>query len=60
LQAGRISNFLIFKLIRQGDGLPVVVARAGVPTRGEWKGQSAPLATTTQATQHLTIDSPDP
>jgi len=35
------------------------VSRAGQPTRGEWVGQGAPLANTTQATQHLTIDSPD-
>ncbi|AZL73135.1 c-type cytochrome biogenesis protein CcmI [Pseudomonas oryziphila] len=35
------------------------VSRAGQPTHGEWKGQSAPLASGTQATQHLTIDSPD-
>lgn len=35
------------------------VSRAGQPTHGEWKGQSAPLASGTQATQYLTIDSPD-
>ncbi|MFF7107094.1 c-type cytochrome biogenesis protein CcmI [Pseudomonas sichuanensis] len=35
------------------------VSRAGQPTHGEWKGQSAPLASGTQAIQHLTIDSPD-
>ncbi|MBI6941254.1 c-type cytochrome biogenesis protein CcmI [Pseudomonas putida] len=35
------------------------VSRAGQPTHGEWIGQGAPLATSTQTTQHLTIDSPD-
>ena len=35
------------------------VSRAGQPTKGEWIGQGAPLATRTQATQHLTIDRPD-
>ncbi|WP_054911364.1 MULTISPECIES: c-type cytochrome biogenesis protein CcmI [Pseudomonas] len=36
------------------------VSRAGQPTQGEWIGQGAPLSSATQATQHLTIDSPDP
>jgi cytochrome c-type biogenesis protein CcmH len=49
----KLSDFTEVQLVAR-------VSRAGVPTRGEWKGQSAPLATTTQATQHLTIDSPDP
>ncbi|CRI56077.1 c-type cytochrome biogenesis protein CcmI [Pseudomonas sp. CCOS 191] len=48
----KLSDFTEVQLVAR-------VSRAGVPTRGEWKGQSAPLATTTQATQHLTIDSPD-
>ncbi|MDH0645642.1 c-type cytochrome biogenesis protein CcmI [Pseudomonas sp. GD03858] len=48
----KLSDFAEVQLVAR-------VSRAGVPTRGEWKGQSAPLATATQATQHLTIDSPD-
>ncbi|MDH0300263.1 MULTISPECIES: c-type cytochrome biogenesis protein CcmI [unclassified Pseudomonas] len=48
----KLSDFAEVQLVAR-------VSRAGVPTRGEWKGQSAPLATDTQATQHLTIDSPD-
>ena len=36
------------------------VSRAGQPTQGEWIGQGAPLSSATKATQHLTIDSPDP
>ena len=48
----KLSDFTEVQLVAR-------VSRAGVPTRGEWKGQSTPLATTTQATQHLTIDSPD-
>ncbi len=35
------------------------VSRAGQPTQGEWIGHSSPLASTTTAAQHLTIDSPD-
>ncbi|MBK5000739.1 c-type cytochrome biogenesis protein CcmI [Pseudomonas sp. S31] len=35
------------------------VSRAGQPTRGEWIGQGAPLANSTQAQQQLVIDSPD-
>lgn len=35
------------------------VSRAGQPTQGEWIGQSSPLASSTAAAQHLTIDSPD-
>ncbi len=35
------------------------VSRSGQPTQGEWIGQSAPVASDTQATQHLIIDSPD-
>ncbi len=35
------------------------VSRAGQPTRGEWIGQGAPLANSTQTQQQLVIDSPD-
>ncbi|MHC2144970.1 c-type cytochrome biogenesis protein CcmI [Pseudomonas sp. 210_17 TE3656] len=35
------------------------VSRAGKPTQGEWIGHSSPLASSTTAAQHLTIDSPD-
>ncbi|MCP3751043.1 c-type cytochrome biogenesis protein CcmI [Pseudomonas sp. SBB6] len=35
------------------------ISRAGQPTRGEWIGQGAPLASSTTAAQHLTIDRPD-
>lgn len=35
------------------------VSRAGQPTQGEWIGHSSPLASSTTAAQHLTIDSPD-
>ncbi|WP_338523301.1 c-type cytochrome biogenesis protein CcmI [Pseudomonas batumici] len=35
------------------------VSRAGQPTAGEWVGRSQPLASSTAAQQHLTIDSPD-
>ena len=35
------------------------VSRAGQPTQGEWIGQGAPLSSATQATQRLTIDTPD-
>lgn len=35
------------------------VSRAGQPTQGEWIGSSSPLASSTTAAQHLTIDSPD-
>ncbi|QHG66238.1 c-type cytochrome biogenesis protein CcmI [Pseudomonas putida] len=48
----KLSQFAEVQLVAR-------VSRAGQPTRGEWIGQSAPLANTTQATQHLTIDSPD-
>ncbi|KIU51384.1 MULTISPECIES: c-type cytochrome biogenesis protein CcmI [Pseudomonas] len=36
------------------------VSRAGQPTKGEWIGRGSPLASSTEAPQHLTIDSPDP
>ncbi|MDI9779788.1 c-type cytochrome biogenesis protein CcmI [Pseudomonas putida] len=48
----KLSQFAEVQLVAR-------VSRAGQPTRGEWIGQGAPLANTTQATQHLTIDSPD-
>ncbi|UVM57527.1 c-type cytochrome biogenesis protein CcmI [Pseudomonas sp. B21-012] len=35
------------------------ISRAGQPTQGEWVGKGAPLASSTTAAQHLTIDSPD-
>lgn len=35
------------------------ISRSGQPTQGEWIGQSAPLATSTQAARHLIIDRPD-
>ncbi|MDU9389239.1 c-type cytochrome biogenesis protein CcmI [Pseudomonas sp. zfem002] len=35
------------------------VSRAGQPTKGEWVGSGSPLASDTQAPQHLTIDRPD-
>ncbi|WP_459205153.1 c-type cytochrome biogenesis protein CcmI [Pseudomonas sp. MLB6B] len=35
------------------------ISRSGQPMQGEWIGQSAPLASDTQATTHLIIDSPD-
>ena len=36
------------------------VSRAGQPTKGEWIGRGSPLASSTEAPQHMTIDSPDP
>ncbi|MFJ4348149.1 c-type cytochrome biogenesis protein CcmI [Pseudomonas sp. NPDC089401] len=48
----KLSDFAEVQLVAR-------VSRAGQPTRGEWIGQGAPLASKTQATQHLTIDSPD-
>ncbi|UPF05576.1 c-type cytochrome biogenesis protein CcmI [Pseudomonas mosselii] len=48
----KLSDFAEVQLVAR-------VSRAGQPTHGEWKGQSAPLATGTQGTQHVTIDSPD-
>lgn len=48
----KLSQFAEVQLVAR-------VSRAGQPTRGEWIGQSPPLANTTQGTQHLTIDSPD-
>ncbi|KNX76844.1 cytochrome C [Pseudomonas sp. 250J] len=48
----KLSDFAEVQLVAR-------VSRAGQPTEGEWKGQSAPLATGTRGTQHVTIDSPD-
>lgn len=48
----KLSDFAEVQLVAR-------VSRAGQPTNGEWIGQGAPLANTTQALQHLTIDSPD-
>ncbi|MNO05233.1 hypothetical protein D3C81_2265440 [compost metagenome] len=49
----KLSDFAEVQLVAR-------VSRAGRPTRGEWIGQGAPLPSKTQATQLLTIDSPDP
>jgi len=49
----KLSDFAEVQLVAR-------VSRAGQPTHGEWIGQGAPLANTTQTIQHLTIDSPDP
>lgn len=48
----KLSDFAEVQLVAR-------VSRGGQPTRGEWRGQGAPLPVATQATQHLTIDSPD-
>ena len=49
----KLSDFAEVQLVAR-------VSRAGQPTRGEWIGQSAALPSSTQAAQHLIIDSPDP
>ncbi|AXM98598.1 c-type cytochrome biogenesis protein CcmI [Pseudomonas plecoglossicida] len=49
----KLSDFAEVQLVAR-------VSRAGQPTKGEWIGKGAPLATSTQATQQLIIDSPDP
>lgn len=49
----KLSDFAEVQLVAR-------VSRAGQPTQGEWIGQSAALPSTTQAAQHLIIDSPDP
>lgn len=49
----KLSNFPEVQLVAR-------VSRAGQPTKGEWIGRSSPLASSTEAQQHLTIDSPDP
>ncbi|CAM4000741.1 Cytochrome c-type biogenesis protein CycH [Pseudomonas reidholzensis] len=48
----KLSDFSEVQLVAR-------VSRAGQPTQGEWIGQGKPLSSRTQATQHLTIDSPD-
>ncbi|MGH8380196.1 c-type cytochrome biogenesis protein CcmI [Pseudomonas sp.] len=48
----KLSSFAEVQLVAR-------VSRAGQPTQGEWIGQSIPLASSTTAAQHLTIDSPD-
>ena len=48
----KLSNFPEVQLVAR-------VSRAGLPTAGEWIGRSQPLASSTTATQALTIDSPD-
>jgi len=49
----KLSNFPEVQLVAR-------ISRAGQPTAGEWIGRSQPLASSTTATQQLTIDSPDP
>ncbi|PAA31576.1 c-type cytochrome biogenesis protein CcmI [Pseudomonas fragi] len=48
----KLSNFPEVQLMAR-------ISRAGQPTAGEWVGRSEPLASSTQALQQLTIDSPD-
>ncbi|MEG0246844.1 MAG: c-type cytochrome biogenesis protein CcmI [Pseudomonas sp.] len=48
----KLSNFPEVQLVAR-------ISRAGQPTVGEWIGRSQPLASSTTATQQLTIDSPD-
>ena len=48
----KLSNFPEVQLVAR-------ISRAGQPTAGEWIGRSQPLASSTTATQQLTIDSPD-
>lgn len=48
----KLSNFAEVQLVAR-------ISRAGQPTAGEWIGRSQPLASSTTATQQLTIDSPD-
>ncbi|KIQ58737.1 c-type cytochrome biogenesis protein CcmI [Pseudomonas fluorescens] len=48
----KLSNFPEVQLVAR-------ISRAGQPTAGEWIGRSQPLASSTTAPQHLTIDSPD-
>jgi cytochrome c-type biogenesis protein CcmH len=48
----KLSNFPEVQLVAR-------ISRAGQPTKGEWVGRSKPLANTTTAQQHLTIDSPE-
>lgn len=48
----KLSNFPEVQLMAR-------VSRSGQPGKGEWIGSGAPLASNTEAPQHLTIDSPD-
>ncbi|MNN94716.1 hypothetical protein D3C81_2133900 [compost metagenome] len=48
----KLSNFPEVQLVAR-------ISRGGQPTKGEWIGRSKPLANTTTAQQHLTIDSPE-
>ncbi|NVN66115.1 c-type cytochrome biogenesis protein CcmI [Pseudomonas putida] len=48
----KLSQFAEVQLVAR-------VSRAGQPTQGEWIGRGAPLSSATQATQRLTIDTPD-
>ncbi|MCY1393391.1 cytochrome c-type biogenesis protein CcmI [compost metagenome] len=48
----KLSNFPEVQLVAR-------ISRSGQPTKGEWVGRSKPLANTTTAQQHLTIDSPE-
>ncbi|MEI7053645.1 c-type cytochrome biogenesis protein CcmI [Pseudomonas koreensis] len=48
----KLSNFPEVQLVAR-------ISRAGQPTAGEWVGRSGPLASSTTASQTLTIDSPD-
>ncbi|WP_339534389.1 c-type cytochrome biogenesis protein CcmI [Pseudomonas hunanensis] len=48
----KLSQFAEVQLVAR-------VSRAGQPTQGEWIGRGAPLPSATQATQRLTIDTPD-
>ncbi|WP_095156999.1 c-type cytochrome biogenesis protein CcmI [Pseudomonas sp. Irchel 3E13] len=49
----KLSSFAEVQLVAR-------ISRSGQPTKGEWIGSGSPLATSTEAPQHLTIDSPDP
>jgi len=48
----KLSNFPEVQLVAR-------ISRAGQPTAGEWIGRSQPLASSTNALQQLTIDTPD-
>ena len=48
----KLSNFPEVQLMAR-------VSRSGQPGKGEWIGSGAPLASNTEAAQHLTIDRPD-
>ncbi|MHA6196452.1 c-type cytochrome biogenesis protein CcmI [Pseudomonas wadenswilerensis] len=48
----KLSNFPEVQLMAR-------VSRSGQPGKGEWIGSGSPLASNTEAPQHLTIDRPD-